>query len=216
MRLLLLILTVSFCASFKFSIFNSKSTRMIRLGDQQGVSKLAPDTGRTVDYVGNSNKAAASFVDYSTEHSESYVNVTLISKSKFKSWSSAISNGTHEFLESIGQSMKTFPGGKTVSLPVSENLSVVSMLAFYDDSDIPNKFSHKAFDGIWSGLKNKTYHFKGINEAGYYYHHYPIILFISSYFSLHRLSYIIASLIEFYLIRHDDSSNSLFLFQFQS
>ena len=99
------------------------------------------------------------------------LNITLISKSKFKEWSSNISNGTLEFLETIGQSMKTFPGAKTVSLPVTANLSFVSMLAFYDDSDISTKFNHKAFDGLWSGLKNKTYHFKGTDDTGYYDHH---------------------------------------------
>ena len=171
MRLLLWILTVSFCTSFKFSVFNAKTTRMIKLADQQSISALAPDTGTAVDYVKNSRKAAASFVDYDSENCESYVNITLISKSKFKEWSSNISIGTLEFLETIGQSMKTFPGGKTVSLPVTANLSIVSMLAFYDDSDIPSKFSHKAFDGLWSGLKNKTYHFKGTDDAGYHDHH---------------------------------------------
>ena len=180
---LLLLLTATLSSSFKFSFFNSKTIRMIKLADQGVVSGISPETGRAVDYVTNSKKAAASFVEFDAGNCHSYVNITLVSKSNFKSWSSSISNSTHEFLDSIGQSMKSFPGGKTISLPVSENLSVVSMLSFYDDSDVSSKFSHKAFDGIWSGLKNKTYHFKGIDEAGKYVFHYDtqILLMKTSY-----------------------------------
>ena len=160
------------CRSLRTNFLNgflkpsTKRSYVVTGTDLRCVSNLAPPTGSALDYVKNSRRAESLFADFEADQSHSYVNVTLISKSSFKNWSTAISNQTHDFLESIGQSMKKFPGGKSVSLPVSENLSIVSTLAFYDDTETTSKLTHKAFDGLWSSMKNKTYNFKGINETG--------------------------------------------------
>lgn len=176
MRLLLLLfafleLNVLVCTSFKtevlrrFLSWGSKESRTISMIHQRNTCSLAPETGSEIDYKNNSRRASAFFVKYDEELCRSYVNVTLISKSDFKIWSSAISDATHEFQISIGQSVRKFPGNKVVTF-VGDNLSVVSMLAFYDDSEMKTKNTHKVFDGLWGSLKNKTYHFRGINETG--------------------------------------------------
>jgi hypothetical protein len=160
------------CNSFVKNIFretltsNTRSSKLMRIADQRSTSGLAPETGRTQDIAKNSRKAESFFTDYDADQHKSYVNVTLIPKSSFKSWSASIPNDTHQFLESIGQSMKKYPGTKTASLPITENLALVSMLAFYDDSATSSDFSHTIFDGLWSSLNNKSYIFKCENDTG--------------------------------------------------
>ena len=162
------------CNSFVKNIFretltsNTRSSKLMRIADQRSTSGLAPETGRTQDIAENSRKAESFFTDYDADQHKPYVNVTLIPKSSFKSWSASIPNDTHQFLESIGQSMKKYPGTKTASLPITENLALVSMLAFYDDSATSSDFSHTVFDGLWSSLNNKSYIFKGENDTGTY------------------------------------------------
>jgi hypothetical protein len=169
--LVLLELNVLVCTSFKTEVFRrflsrgSKEPRTISMVHQRSTCSLAPGTGNDIDYAKNSRRASAFFVNYDEGSCQSYINVTLISKSDFKTWSSAISDATHEFQTSIGQSVRKFPGNKVVTF-VGDNISVVSMLAFYDDSELKTKNTHKIFDGLWGSLKNKTYHFRGINETG--------------------------------------------------
>lgn len=166
-------LTVLLCTSFKTDIFRrflssgSKVTRTISMVHQARACNLAPDTGNELDYAKTSRRASAFFVDYDEESRKSYVNVTLISKSDFNTWNSALSNATREFLTSIGETMKKYPGSRSIS--VVGNLSITQMLFFYDDSEPTTKNTYKAFDGLWGGMKNKTYYFRGIDEAGEYY-----------------------------------------------
>lgn len=154
------------CASYKLdffkktSILKSNVVNSLKLHSQ--TNGLSPEIGINIDYAKNSKRASSRFVNYNSSSTD-YVDVTLISKSEFNYFSSLISNSTHDFLESIGHSLRSFPGGKTISLPISDNLTAVSLLAFYDDSDLTK--GHKIFDGLWSTLKNKTYHFVGLNRT---------------------------------------------------
>ena len=160
------------CSSFVKKFFrettssNTIAYKLMKTAEQRSTCGLAPETGRTQDYAKNSRKAESFFTEYDSDLNKSYVPITLIPKSNFKSWSASIPIDTHKFLESIGQSMKKFPGSKTVTLPVSENLSIVSMLAFYDDSELFSESTHTPFDGLWSSLSNQSYIFKGENETG--------------------------------------------------
>jgi hypothetical protein len=171
--LFLACLTSSVLVACKIPVSNKHLTRFTRsttelcmheINMHEVTGTLAPDSGNAVDYAGNSKKVMNSFVEYNIENSGTYVNVTLISKSDFKNWTASISSISHEFLESIGQSMKTFPGLKLVSIPIIDNFPVISTVAFYDDSKM-SKNNHRIFDGLWSSLKNKTYCFTGPEKA---------------------------------------------------
>ena len=163
-------LCAAVCNSFVKNIFrealtsNSRASKIMKIADQRNTCGLAPETGRTQDIAKNSRKAESFFAEYDAD--KLHTTVTLIPKSSFKSWSASIPTDTHQFLESIGQSMKNFPGTKFVSLPISENLSAVSSLAFYDDSEKSHVSTHTPFDGLWSSLNNQSYIFKGENGTG--------------------------------------------------
>ena len=162
-------LSAAVCNCFVKNIFRvplssrSRALKLMEL-DQRSTCGVAPESGRNLDYAKNSRKAESFFAEYDANLHESYVPVTLIPKSSFKNFSASIPGDTHQFLKSIGQPMKEFPGTKTVSLPVSANLSSVSMFAFYDDSGEP---THTQFDGLWSSLNNQSYFFmEGENRTG--------------------------------------------------
>ena len=123
---------------------------------------IAPINGKAVDYVESSRRASNVFVEFDKSKADSYVTVKMISKSNFSEWSNNISNETHEFLNALGFSLKNFPGTKILSVPGlnKTNITQFSAFAFYDEGTIM-KLNYKAFDGLWSSLKeNKTYIFQ--------------------------------------------------------
>lgn len=164
-------LSAAVCNCFVKNIFRvplSSRSRALKLMeiDQRSTCGVAPESGRNLDFAKISRRAESFFAEYDADQLESYVPVTLIPKSSFKSFSASIPGDTHQFLKSIGQSMKEFPGTKMVSLPATANLSSVSMLAFYDDTEGNCEPTHTQFDGLWSSLNNQSYFFEGENRTG--------------------------------------------------